>query len=732
MPDTQELLANFVRNASESAFCELVTRYFDLVYSTAVRLVDGDTHRAKDVAQIVFADLARMAGKLSVSTTLGGWLHRHTCFVARTVMRGERRRQAREQQAFEMNTLNDKSDSVLAQVAPMLDDAINELGADDRDAILLRFFERRNLRDVGEALGTTENVAQKRVARALKELGVLLERRGVTLPATVLASGLAASAVTAAPAGMALSVAASVLTSTGTTTGISLTSAKVVGVAKLKLGIVGATVVVGIVTAIFLHNQSKARLPAESRLERQQVNELETAGVDGFSPESPETATNPPNAPPERRIEAPSIAKRVADFIARPPSESAAVKGKTVADNPAVPIQRFFASSGGRVTIKGTSDIHDWQVESSVIGGFFEAGPGFPVEPRGTVQTGPLQARAEAAIPVRSLRSVGKNGLPYNDAMDQIMYESLRGEQNPKIRYRLVEISLKGTLNPNKGYECEAQGELEVAGVTNEITMPVLVLPLGHGKLKISGEISVKMTSFQIDPPTALGLIKTGDDVRLLFDWLVALKGASTIRTESVMAPLILNLPVRAFKGTPKDLQLGPNVEPLSDKPRPPMMVPSGVINIAPGSKLTCSDKNATAAILAKITDGDKATADQSIIFLRKGMQWVQMDFDNLWELFAVVIWHAHNTAKVYHDVIVQVADDPDFKQNARTLFNNDSKNTSGLGSGADREYFESYEGKLINAKGVKARYIRFYSKGSTESALNEYTEIEVYGRQAQ
>ena len=82
--------------------------------------------------------------------------------------------------------------------------------------------------------------------------------------------------------------------------------------------------------------------------------------------------------------------------------------------------------------------------------------------------------------------------------------------------------------------------------------------------------------------------------------------------------------------------------------------------------------------------------------------------------------------------MIVQVADDPDFKQNARTLFNNDSKNTSGLGSGADREYFESYEGKLINAKGVKARYIRFYSKGSTESALNEYTEIEVYGRQAQ
>jgi DNA-directed RNA polymerase specialized sigma24 family protein len=92
MTETQELLTTFARNGSEPAFRELVTRYVDLVYSTAVRRVDGDTHRAEDISQIVFADLARMAGKLSANTTLGGWLHRHTCFVARTVMRGERRR----------------------------------------------------------------------------------------------------------------------------------------------------------------------------------------------------------------------------------------------------------------------------------------------------------------------------------------------------------------------------------------------------------------------------------------------------------------------------------------------------------------------------------------------------------------------------------------------------------------------------------------------------------------
>jgi hypothetical protein len=195
--------------------------------------------------------------------------------------------------------------------------------------------------------------------------------------------------------------------------------------------------------------------------------------------------------------------------------------------------------------------------------------------------------------------------------------------------------------------------------------------------------------------------------------------------------PLMIKLPAPAFKGTPKDIQLSSYVEPLSDKPRAPMMVPAGLKNLAPGAKITCSDKNATAEALAKVTDGDKEASEQSIIYLRKGTQWIQMDFGSPQEIFAVVIWHAHNSAKVYHDVIVQVADDQDFLQNVKTVFNNDQDNTSGQGVGTDREFFETHEGKLIDTKGVTARYIRFYSKGSTESALNEYTEIEVYGRPA-
>ena len=340
-------------------------------------------------------------------------------------------------------------------------------------------------------------------------------------------------------------------------------------------------------------------------------------------------------------------------------------------------------------------------------------------------------------LQVRSLKSIDKEGRPYSDKMDQTLYESLRAQQHPRIWYRLAELALVGATNVNEvlEYEFDSRGELEVAGVTNEVTMPVFVLPLGNGKFKISGGISLKMTSFKIDPPaprTALGLIKSGDDVSILFDWVVAARSISSSLTQNGLVPLILDLPAPAFKGIPKDLKLGPNVEPLSDRPRAPMMVPPGLKNLAPDSTVTCSDKNVPADTLLRLTDGDKEASEQSIIFLRKGTQWVQMDFGSPQQLFAVVIWHAHNMAKVYHDVIVQVTDDPNFVRNVRTVFNNDSDNSSGLGVGKDREYVETYEGKLINAKGVKAHYIRFYSKGSTESALNEYTEIEVYGRQAQ
>jgi hypothetical protein len=654
-------------------------------------------------------------------------------------MRGERRRQARERQAMEMSALNNHPDMALAEIAPVLDEAINELGADDRDAILLRFFERRNLRSVGEALGTSENVAQKRVARAVQELATRLRRQGFTLPVAALATGLAAGAVTAAPAGLALSITATVFGGAVAAGGAASTSAKVAVMAKIKVGLICATLAAGLVTVLFLQHQSKARLRAESAPAPEPAVQPESAASQPPEPAVQETASPPAQAQqPQAPSAAPPPATPNVEVAAPPTRQSVALPEQTVVEYPILPLQRFAARSGSKVRIEGTANmLHPtWQVESPFIGGFLEVGPGFPLEPGQTLEPGPLQAQVEAFIAVRSLKSVEKDGRPYSDRMDEIMYESLREKQNPRIRYRLVDMSLKGATNYNNvlQYEFDSRGELVVAGVTNEITMPLFVLPLGGGKLKISGGISLKMTSFQIDPPARnliVGSIRTGDDVSILFDWVVAAKSGPSKLTQNGLVPLILDLPTPAFKGTPKDLKLGPNGEPLSDKPRAPMMVPSGLANIAPGSIVTCSDKNVPADNLAKLTDGDKEASDQSIIFLRKGTQWVQMDFGSPQELFALVIWHAHNMAKVYHDVIVRVADDPDFIENVRTVFNNDSDNSSGLGFGTNREYVETYEGKLINAKGVKARYVRFYSKGSTESALNEYTEIEVYGRQA-
>jgi len=214
------------------------------------------------------------------------------------------------------------------------------------------------------------------------------------------------------------------------------------------------------------------------------------------------------------------------------------------------------------------------------------------------------------------------------------------------------------------------------------------------------------------------------------FLMLAALLTATCALAEN-MVPLDVKLPAAAFKGTPANIQTNSYTEPYSDAPPAAMMVPAGLENLAKNAMLTCSSSNVMNGPLDKLIDGDKEATETSIVLLRKGTQWVQMDLGKEAEIFAVVIWHAHATAKVYHDIIVLASDDPDFKKDVKTIFNNDQDNTSGLGAGTDREYFETRFGKRINAKGVKGRYVRFYSKGSTESALNEYTELEVYGRLA-
>lgn len=198
------------------------------------------------------------------------------------------------------------------------------------------------------------------------------------------------------------------------------------------------------------------------------------------------------------------------------------------------------------------------------------------------------------------------------------------------------------------------------------------------------------------------------------------------------VAPLPIKLPIPAFMGTPTDIPMGPEVEKPSDKPRAPFMAPKGCQNLAFKKKVTSSDKSPITGALDLITDGDKESNDNSFVELHRKTQWVQIDLEKSCQIYAVIVWHAHNTFQVYHDVIVQVADDADFTQNVQTIYNNDVDNSSGLGIGTDKEYFENYEGRLMPAKGVKGRFLRCYSRGSSYSALNRYTEIEAWGLPAE
>jgi RNA polymerase sigma factor (sigma-70 family) len=271
MTESRKLLADYTEKGSERAFQELVTRYVDLVYSTALRYVDGDSHLAEDVSQTVFIDLARLARTLSPGVMLGGWLHRHTCYTAANVLRGERRRRFRERQAVEMNTPSDSSDATLAYVAPILDEAINQLGRQDRTAIVLRFFERQDLRSVGAALGSSEEAARKRVVRALDKLHVLLKRRGVALSAAALGTALASEAVEAAPAGLSATLSSTALAAAGSvSSATTFTFLKIMAMTKLKTGLISTIVVAGAVTSLVIQHRAEARLSSLEQAQRLQ------------------------------------------------------------------------------------------------------------------------------------------------------------------------------------------------------------------------------------------------------------------------------------------------------------------------------------------------------------------------------------------------------------------------------------------------------------------------------
>ncbi|GMV94262.1 MAG: hypothetical protein AMXMBFR82_40400 [Candidatus Hydrogenedentota bacterium] len=202
---------------------------------------------------------------------------------------------------------------------------------------------------------------------------------------------------------------------------------------------------------------------------------------------------------------------------------------------------------------------------------------------------------------------------------------------------------------------------------------------------------------------------------------------ATADEAEPGVSALPIELPEPSFGGTPITY-FSDFLEERVYTPRPPFMAPAGAANLAEGKPVSSSCVSPTYGKLTQITDGKKGPQPGDSVELDPGVQWVQIDLGQVCAIYAIVIWHQYSRENVYFDVVVKTSDDAEFATGVETIYNNDFDNSAGLGIGKDKEYYESNEGRLIDAKGVQARYVRLYSNGNAVDDRNHYGEVEVYG----
>jgi RNA polymerase sigma factor (sigma-70 family) len=261
--DDMELVREYARCQSEEAFGALVSRHVNLVYSAALRQVT-DFHLAEEITQTVFIILARKAATLGSKTVVSGWLYRTTRYASAKALTMRRRRQQREQEAYMRSQLNESDDHTWMEIEPLLDAAIAHLGVKDHNAVVLRYFERRNFKDISAVLGTTEAGAKMRVNRALEKLRTFFGDRGLTVSVVAIAGAISAHSVQASPVGLASSVTGLAVKGTTVTSTLTLveTTLKFMAWTKLKTAVlVGglAIIAAGTATVTVQHVWAKAQ-----------------------------------------------------------------------------------------------------------------------------------------------------------------------------------------------------------------------------------------------------------------------------------------------------------------------------------------------------------------------------------------------------------------------------------------------------------------------------------------
>lgn len=270
-----ELLRDYAEHGHEAAFRELVMRYTELVYSAALRQLES-ADQAADITQGVFVDLARKARpvseRLAAHNSLAGWLHRSTRYAVLNHLRDTRRRVSNERQAMEQLLHNSDASVDWEQIRPALDEALDSLGDEDRDAVLLRYFKNHDLRTVGTVLGITDDAAQKRVSRAVERLREFFAKRGVSIGAGGLVAVVSANAVQAAPVGLALTISsAAALGGTAVATAATATATKAIAMTTLQKTIIGTTLAVAVGTGIYEDRQASQLRDQVQTLQRQQA-----------------------------------------------------------------------------------------------------------------------------------------------------------------------------------------------------------------------------------------------------------------------------------------------------------------------------------------------------------------------------------------------------------------------------------------------------------------------------